>query len=376
MWVFLFHVRELFVISFPLLYRFAEYGRLGVPMFFVISGYVITFSAESTRKANSSAFGFLKRRVLRIYPAFWASVLVVWAASYVIAYLSSLKWGTYIHPTSIIEAYTPTEWVQFLTLAKVFYAEGGDLQAEFSAVNAVYWTLAIEMQFYIAVFFALCARRHYRTVIGVLTAASLLYLVRPTGLNEGLFVRFWPTFALGIGLAYAHKGGFYLERIIRGEKLSLLVGILIATGVTLLNIYVGRLSEFWFSFLFAVLLWAISPIEHVLAAVKVAGRAYTRWLLELFVVLGAMSYSVYLLHDKIVEIPNMIVRQAIPRDNLANGILTLAGTLVLCYAFYALVERRFMSSGYAKMHRQVLRIEGGAVRQGFREPADDRGDLR
>ncbi len=48
-----------------------KYGYLGVDFFFIISGYVIFFSAQ-----NKSAGDFLTSRALRLFPAFWVAVLL------------------------------------------------------------------------------------------------------------------------------------------------------------------------------------------------------------------------------------------------------------------------------------------------------------
>lgn len=52
-----------------------HYGRLGVPVFFFLSGYCIQVSMETSRSAQA----FLLRRLLRIYLPYWASLLVVLA---------------------------------------------------------------------------------------------------------------------------------------------------------------------------------------------------------------------------------------------------------------------------------------------------------
>ena len=49
--------------------------NLGVPMFFVISGYCIAASAEATIDRGESAGSFLAPRVWRIYPPYWFALL-------------------------------------------------------------------------------------------------------------------------------------------------------------------------------------------------------------------------------------------------------------------------------------------------------------
>src|SRR5687768_11010130 len=54
-----------------LLTRIATYGSLGVPLFFMISGFVILMTAQ-----NRSGIEFINSRIARLYPSFWIAVLL------------------------------------------------------------------------------------------------------------------------------------------------------------------------------------------------------------------------------------------------------------------------------------------------------------
>ena len=56
-------------VRFTNLEDYAQYGYLGVNLFFMISGFVISLSAESR-----TARQFVISRVVRLYPAFWAGL--------------------------------------------------------------------------------------------------------------------------------------------------------------------------------------------------------------------------------------------------------------------------------------------------------------
>lgn len=55
--------------SFTTLSEFTKFGHLDVPLFFIISGYVIALSVTSR-----SAFEFAISRFVRLYPAFWVGI--------------------------------------------------------------------------------------------------------------------------------------------------------------------------------------------------------------------------------------------------------------------------------------------------------------
>lgn len=107
-----------------------DHGALGVDLFFVISGFVIT--AVTTGKFHSprNAGIFLYHRVARIYPILWIFTTIAVAAYYLLPRLSQSGWN---HAVSIVSSYTliPSQRPMLL------------LQA---------WTLSYELYFYLAVF--------------------------------------------------------------------------------------------------------------------------------------------------------------------------------------------------------------------------------
>jgi hypothetical protein len=104
-------------------------------MFFVISGYVISASAEATLRRSETAGSFLKRRFMRIFPPFWLSI----ASS-----SRCLTWSRPCRPEErrvrdarpALSRLTGGDWLGLVTLAKVFGTPDGDLQAAFSPVNS------------------------------------------------------------------------------------------------------------------------------------------------------------------------------------------------------------------------------------------------
>jgi peptidoglycan/LPS O-acetylase OafA/YrhL len=64
----------------------------------------------------------------------------------------------------------------------------------------VFWTLAVEVQFYAAVGLALLARRWFYLALAGVTAACLPFLVNEAAYRSGSFVPHWPFFALGGGV--------------------------------------------------------------------------------------------------------------------------------------------------------------------------------
>ena len=99
---------------------------LGVPLFFIISGYLLSgaFVSLFEKNGNSlfiSAKLFLIKRILRIYPAYLVSLSILF-------YLSQSDWLDF--------------WVHFFNIHNLF-------QQYSMTLNAPYWTLAVEFQWYL-----------------------------------------------------------------------------------------------------------------------------------------------------------------------------------------------------------------------------------
>jgi len=133
-------------IRFPELVDYAQYGWIGVQSFFVISGFVIAVTAVSGDPAR-----FLASRILRLAPAVWicapitAIVAVIAGDGSVFRILKRLLASMTFFPFS-------------------------------SQIDGSYWTLSIEIAFYLAVFLLLWRNRfgyfgHYVRAIAVISAA-------------------------------------------------------------------------------------------------------------------------------------------------------------------------------------------------------------
>jgi len=128
----------------PELVSIAKYGYLGVEFFFIISGYVIFFSAN-----NKTAGQFLASRAVRLYPAFWVAVLFT--------SIAAQFWGGPQMDVSL---------KQFFFNLTMFPGTFG-----MPYVDGVYWTLHYEWKFYFAVFIVL--------IIGLQSKLRFIFLMWP-----------------------------------------------------------------------------------------------------------------------------------------------------------------------------------------------------
>jgi len=130
-------------------------GDLGVRIFFVISGFLITYLllVEAERTGRPSLKQFYIRRVLRIFPVYYLFAAVLVALT--VAGLYSDQWST---------------WLATLTFTRNFAGRG-------NSVTVHLWSLAVEEQFYLVwpmTLVGLTLWRRPKLAIGVLLIPILL----------------------------------------------------------------------------------------------------------------------------------------------------------------------------------------------------------
>ena len=231
-------------------------GRFGVMLFFMISGYVIFFTAE--RKRTVAAFA--RARFLRLYPAYWAAI----AATLALAALEPRL----ARPANIGAA------AANVTMLQTFLG--------FPHVEGVYWTLHVELCFYALVAACLALRRvewtMWALVAGVAADVALLFAFGKDpewspGPWTALLLPFkhWHLFLLGVLIAR------------RGRVPAALAWGAAAACVLCATLHEDRSAGAKVAALAGVLLLAVQGRLEFLA---------TRPL----VFLGGISYSFYLVH--------------------------------------------------------------------------------
>jgi peptidoglycan/LPS O-acetylase OafA/YrhL len=110
------------------------WGHYGVELFFLISGFVIFMTLERSK----SVYDFAVSRVARLYPAYWVAV----ALTSIVAYAAFPRWDSAPPSFGVV--------LVNLTMLQRFFMVG--------EIDKSYWTLAIELSFYVAIAAAFKAR--------------------------------------------------------------------------------------------------------------------------------------------------------------------------------------------------------------------------
>lgn len=357
LWVLLlhYHFSTAFQASASFLHALCKYGELGVPMFFVISGFCLTASARSAMKKRESVGQMLFRRLKRIYPPFWCSILVVAAIPFAIEGLSWIKTGSFVYPSAENPNlgyldYRAGDWLRVATLTQAFVTTAPTIGEKFGGINAVYWSLAIEVQFYLVVAAALASGKRFYAVLSAVTLASLPFAFLPAWYEHGLFLPWWPMFAFGIGLYVALEKGWGPSQLLgkHAPVLSWLVVVLAILGFVFSVAAGWQWSRATFAGCFAAVLWFAAGIDRQVEAFLKPKDARLAWLTGGLVLLGSMSYSIYLIHGRLQYLVMQVVRQVAEVNTIAYDLLVLAGVLALCYPFYRYCEVPFFRPRVAK----------------------------
>ena len=354
-WVFSYHYHfsQQMSQTLPFVAWISHLGWLGVPMFFVISGFCITAAARRSLQQPKAFSHFIWRRFTRIYPPFWCSIAITVAIPFLIEGLSSLKTGVYSgvdadHTVSHqFVNYNFIDWFSVATLLQAFRnAPIADMPLstnKFVTINAVYWTLAIEVQFYLLVAGCMLLKRNFYAGMLAVTIISLLATrFIPDIRLLGLCFPYWPSFAFGalvFALMELKLPPSRWPNTLPAKALSLIFG---GSLIGLLFVISNEL-EFVFTLLFAGFLYFSQSWDQSLDALKNNPNSYLhRPLFAIICFLGTASYSIYLLHGRLQHLVMVGTRQLFPPDTIIFDLATLALTTLLCLGFFWLCEKPFL----------------------------------
>ncbi|WP_439559679.1 acyltransferase family protein [Dyadobacter sp.] len=271
-----------------------KHGRYGVEIFFIISGLVIPYSMAKASYTFSQAWTFLKKRIVRIEPPYLICVLLAIFLNYLTTTTSfyvgkafSIDYAQLFAHLGYVNAFIGKDWL-----------------------NPVFWTLAIEFQYYIviALIFPLISSRI--SVVWITTLILFNYL------------------------------SFYFDR-----NYLFNFSVFFSTGIVIYRLLVNKLTFTNFAICIAALLvfsfYRYSYLEVLVVlftSIVILAPLRTTLLSSFF---GEISYSLYLLHFPIgLRIVNLT--QRFTENEMLRSAAVLAALLIsifVAYIYFRVIEK-------------------------------------
>jgi peptidoglycan/LPS O-acetylase OafA/YrhL len=291
----------------PLFDSFHEYGKYGVHIFFVISGFVIPFSLFKGRYSIVDYPLFLYKRFLRLHPPYLAAL----ALTLVIMYLS-FKVRHVVYPENLTTIFQ-----------SIFYLHT-------PADNPVFWTLMVEAQYYIFIglFYVLLIQYPKVTLLVVI---PILLIISQTYISEYISLFQYIVFFL-IGTV-----GF----LIYTKKSNYIFNIIVLVSLFVFIAFYYSIPALISSFLAIIII--LSFKKKVLPLIKFP---------------GLISYSIYLIHFPIgIKLINYFRPKIDPAYSWLLFLVVLILIVTISWVFYKIFE------SYSEKLSKQIRYKASEIRE-------------
>ena len=329
-------IAALFVVFFHFTMGRTEYntifklGTTGVDLFFIISGFVIFMSLEKISKGRD----FVINRISRLYPTYWAVVSFTFLLHFYTEYKGKLTL------TDLL--------VQFLGNLTMFqfYLRLPDL-------DGPYWTLIIEMLFYIAIFLLFKIKwLKYLNIIGIVLCSSMVLLTHYFGGTQLInqIIYFIPLFQF---LPLFLVGTVFYKIYTKKEKLvqNYLVVVFCLLCQIALYPYAGRSNGFinWTEYSFML-------VAYFGIFTLFVNNSLTFIVNRTTLFLGKISYALYLVHQYISL--SFIIPLFYNQLELNFWVVTILINLPIVIGLATIITYK-IEAPYSKLMKEKLRTTRG-----------------
>lgn len=325
------------ILQFPLGFGFA-----GVDLFFVLSGFLLTLPfahAVLTGKKHPPLKRYLKRRLSRVFPAYYAQLLIILAIG---AWFVTWK---------------PLDGVSLLAHLVMFFNMGWE---QVRPMVGIWWTLPVEFLFYLLL-----------PMIALFLRPRRWVFFLPAGILLSILYRYWSAAQLG---TVTPSGVFLLASQIPGSLPEFLLGasaalivqwfdarswpkppgwlleIMFLLGVVLTvmwlwNVLLPNVSSYWLGHWSMLIAPSVLGLPMSLMVISLYwGSRIGRILFANPVIyyLGLVSYSLYLWHFVVMQqIPVVLAENNASLTGVTRFLVSFTLVVIVSSASYFLFERPF-----------------------------------
>jgi len=318
---------------------YVGFGWMGVPLFFILSGWLLGGQVIRAHITPSYLRQFWTRRFLRIYPAVWAELLIL------LVIAGSI-------PGLVNQASYDTLHLQFLLWLNLppFMA---------APLNGVWWTLPVELGFYLLLpFLGWCAGFiNWRAMLlgSLLVTLGWRFWIFSSAEVEN-YVAILPVLDSLLGTLFTFMLGFSLNFLpvslsLRQRQIGLIGGALLLLGLMQWQLLMD--AVYWSGH------W-ILVVWPPLVAISIAILVYhlqdplpgLSWLASpVLVWLGHVSFGIYLWHFQVMRALVLLFPDAWsgPLQSLLAFMIAVPITLCLAAISFYIIERPLMGWGKKRL---------------------------
>lgn len=315
------------------LHLFSQAGGIGVSFFFVLSGFLITYILllEKLNHQNKIPLKkFFRRRILRIWPLYYAMVLFALCTPFILEVL---------HLPYSNEGYQPN-WFFTLTFLENYVMMYKDSFPNVSPLRVI-WSLCIEEHFYIIwglVFYFLSLKNIPRLIIGSVFISFVFKIIYGIyNVSTGDIFTNIDYFAFGAIPAYIFV--FHKEIIKKAEKITVFYKYIYAIFVLLIIVLESefslihhvKLDSVVFGLLFSTLIFFTLGDKNVF---KISDKS-------ILAMLGKYTYGLYLIHTICINFFDKIGKMY-DLSWVSVTLLSFFLTAILSFLSYHLFEKQFL----------------------------------
>ncbi|MCF2444816.1 acyltransferase [Dyadobacter sp. CY345] len=276
--------------------HFFSFGHFGVQVFFIISGLVIPYSMAKGNYTIQKFSTFFKKRLIRIEPPYLFCVFLALLLNFI---------------TTLTPFYVGKPFE--IDYAQVFYHFGYlNIFMGKDWLNHVFWTLAIEFQYYLLIALIFPLVSHKKSYVWITTL--ILFNAASFYLNRNFVFNFSIFFTTGI-LLYRYFSGI-------SGKLELTLTLITVLGFL------------FFRYTYEEIIVVAFTITVILIPLKPT-------LFSTF--FGNISYSLYLFHTPVGARLLHITRRFSDSESLRHAMIIVAFlfSVIVSYFLYKMIEKPF-----------------------------------
>lgn len=296
-------------------------GDVGVPFFFVLSGFVIALAHTRDVGQPRRVWPYLRKRIVRIYPTY----LIIFTLAYA---------GALASPA--LSAKVPHDALRLIECLTLWPRDSHNPQDLTSPVLWVAWSLQYEVYFYVLAALAIASRAAAWVVASVLAIGMAVQQVAPLGAFPWDFV-----FSPLIALFFLGVGAATLLRRTRWPRRTMALLIPSAMALALMAIYeVWRGQDAMAPFRYAAFGLCATGLLLGLARLEERGVALARGPITRS--MGDASYALYLLHFPIISaLCKLTAKWSLsgPLAAAASFVVIFAVCVMVSVLFHRAIER-------------------------------------